>query len=161
METITLEDQEGMGIRKRPSNFVPAIVNQRRDLPAMPINSEVTMTIDAPLSATQHIEMRTSSVDRAKGFLLASVPLYLTFSAAIVAVVVFGFQVPLASLATLAIFMLMFVAAWIVGYTYTLTVSAEGVSLLEAKAKWDVIRYEQQRRWAHFEKTVEDANHDN
>jgi hypothetical protein len=149
-----------MGIRKRSSNFVPAIPG-RRELPAMPINAEINHTIDAPLSATQHIEVRTSSVDRAAGFLLASVPLYLAFATAVVAVVVFGFQVPLASLATLTIFMLTFVAAWVVGYTYTLSVSAEGVSLLEAKSKWDVIRYEQQRRWAHFEKTVEDANRDN
>lgn len=159
METITRERQEGMGMVKR-SNFVPAIVS-RHAMPAMPINAEIVHTIDAPLSATQHIEVRTSSVDRAAGFLLASVPLYLTFSAAIVAVVVFGFQVPLASLATLVIFLLTFAAAWVIGYTYTLTVSAEGVSLLEAKSKWDVIRYEQQRRWAHFEKTVEDANRDN
>lgn len=159
METITREQQENMGMVKR-SNFVPAIAS-RHVMPAMPINAEIVHTIDAPLSATQHIEMRTSSVDRAAGFLIASIPLYLTFSGAVVAVVVFGFQVPLASLATLTIFMLTFSAAWVVGYTYTLTVSAEGVSLLEAKSKWDVIRYEQQRRWAHFEKTVEDANRDN
>jgi fatty acid desaturase len=153
METVTREQQYQTGMVTR-SNFVPAI-SGRRELPAMPINAEIVHTIDAPLSATQHIEMRTSSVDRAAGFLLASVPLYLAFATAVVAVVVFGFQVPLASLATLTIFMLTFVAAWVVGYTYTLTVSAEGVSLLESKAKWDVIKEEQRRRWEHYERQID------
>jgi fatty acid desaturase len=152
METITLEKQEEMGLRNSREHYVPAVVNRQRELPTMPINAEIVHTIDAAPLATQHIEMKTSATDRAKGFLLASVPLCAAFACAVVAVVVFGFQVPLASLATLAIFLLMFVAAWVLGYTYTLTVSAEGVSLFEAKSKWDVIKEEQRRRWAHYEK---------
>jgi len=153
METVTREQQYQTGMVAR-SNFVPAIPG-RRELPMMPINAEINHTIGAPLSATQHIEMRTSSVDRAAGFLLASVPLYAAFATAVVAVVVFGFRVPLASLATLVIFLLTFVAAWIIGYTYTLTVSAEGVSLFESKNKWDILKEEQRRRWEHYERSLE------
>jgi hypothetical protein len=100
--------------------------------------------------------MRTSAVDRAKGFLIASVPLYAAFATAVVAVVVIGWSVPVWSLATLVIFWLSFTAAWVIGYTYTLTVSAEGVSLFEAKSKWDVIREEQRRRWEHYERLTGD-----
>jgi hypothetical protein len=154
VETITLEKQEEMGLRKSTGHYVPAVVNRRREFPAMPLNAEISHTIDAAPHATQHIEMKTSATDRAKGFLLASVPLYAAFALAVVAVVVVGFRVPLASLATLTIFLLTFVAAWVIGYTYTLTVSAEGVSLFEAKSKWDVIKEEQNRRWAHYDRVT-------
>lgn len=120
----------------------------------MPINSTVGHVIDVAPTATQHIEVRTSAVDRAKGFLIASLPLYAAFATAVVGVVVLGFKVPLASLATLVIFLLAFVAAWVVGYCYTLQVSAEGVSLFEAKNKWDILKEEQRRRWEHYERQI-------
>lgn len=130
--------------------YVPAIKAKERAQP-LPINTEVSMTIDAPLSATQHVEFKSSSVDRAKGFLLASVPLYMAFATCVVAVVTIGWAVPLMSLATLTIFMLSFTAAWIVGYGYTLSISAEGITLFEAVKKWQIIEREHDRRWAHWE----------
>lgn len=129
--------------------FVPAIP-EKRSTP-LPINTEVSLTIDAPMSATQHVEFKTSSVDRAKGFLLASVPLYIAFATCVVAVVVLGWHVPLLSLPALVIFMLSFTAAWLVGYGYTLSISAEGITLYEAVSKWSVIKEEQRRRWEHWE----------
>lgn len=122
---------------------------------APPLKGEIVHTINAAPLATQHVEVKTSAVDRAKGFLIASVPLYLTFAAAVVAVVVFGFSVPLASLATLTIFFLSFTAAWVVGYCYTLQTSAEGVALYEAKQKWATIRDEQRWRWGWYERQIE------
>lgn len=109
------------------------------------------MTIDAPMASTQHVEFKSSAVDRAQGFLLASVPLYMAFATCVVAVIVLGWSVPLMSLPTLVIFMLSFTAAWVVGYGYTLSVSAEGISLFEAVSKWSVIKEEQRRRWEHWE----------
>lgn len=126
--------------------FVPAIP-EKRSTP-LPINTEVSLTIDAPMSATQHVEFKTSSVDRAKGFLLASVPLYIAFATCVVAVVVLGWSVPLLSLPALVIFMLSFTAAWLVGYGYTLSISAEGITLYEAVSKWSVIKEEQRRRYS-------------
>lgn len=136
-------------------NFVPAMPSRQSAPVVMPINSQVAHVIDAAPVATQHVEMKTSAVDRAQGFLLASVPLYAMFAAAVVAVVVLGWNVPLASMATLTIFVLSFTAAWIIGYAYTLQVSPEGVSLFEAKSKWDVIRIEQKKRWEHYERLTE------
>lgn len=118
----------------------------------MPINSQVAHVIDAAPVATQHVEMRTSAVDRALGFLIASVPLYGGFALVVVLVCVFFAGVPFLSLPTLVIFWLSFVAAWIIGYCYTLSVSAEGVSHYESRQKWDVIKEEQRRRWDHYER---------
>lgn len=139
-------------------NFVPAMPSRQSAPVAMPINSQVAHVIDAAPVATQHVEMKTSAVDRAKGFLIASVPLYMAFATAVVAVVAIGWSVPVFSLATFVIFWLSFVAAWVVGYTYTLHVSAEGVSLFEAKNKWAVIRREQDYRWDHYNRLLEGDN---
>ena len=136
----------GDGIDRSRANYVPAPI--RREAPALPIEAEIVHTIDAAPNATQHIEMKTSAVDRAQGFLIASVPMYALFGTAVVALCVLGWNVPLYSLATLTIFTLAFLAAWVVGYAWTLHVSAEGVSLYEAKQKWAIIEREQRERWA-------------
>ena len=122
---------------------------------AMPVNSQVAHVIDVAPVATQHVEMKTSAVDRAQGFLIASVPLYAGFATAVAGVCVFGFAVPIFSMATFIIFWLSFVAAWVVGYAYTLQISPEGVSLFEAKEKWGVIRREQEYRWNHYQSQIE------
>jgi hypothetical protein len=148
--TITIEQQRDMGLTRQTTNYVPA--TRERRAPPMPINSQVAHVIDAAPVATQHVEMRTSAVDRAKGFLLASVPLYASFATGVVAVCILGFAVPMWSFPTLVIFWLSFVAAWVVGYAYTLSVSAEGVAHYEARQKWDILKEEQRRRWAHYER---------
>lgn len=157
-ETITLEQQRAEGlIRPSAQKFVPA-GPVRRDLPAMPLNANVNHTIDAAPVATQHVEMKTSAVDRSLGFLIASVPLYGGFALLVLLVSVFFAGVPFLSLPALVIFWLSFVAAWVVGYAYTLSVSAEGVSHYEARAKWRLLEREQRRRWAHYEKLTEGSN---
>jgi hypothetical protein len=155
--TITIEEQESMGLRRPQSKYVPA-GPVRRDLPAMPLNASVNHTIDAAPVATQHVEMKTSAVDRSLGFLIASVPLYAGFALLVLLVSIFFSGVPLLSLPALVIFWLSFVAAWVVGYCYTLSVSAEGVSHYEARNKWAVIREEQRRRWEHYERLTEGSN---
>ena len=152
--TITLEEQEEAGYRRPSQKFVPA-GPVRRDLPLMPINASVNHTIDAAPVATQHVEMKTSAVDRSLGFLIASVPLYGGFALLVLLVSIFFANVPFLSLSALVIFWLSFVAAWVLGYGYTLSVSAEGVSHYESRQKWAVIKEEQRRRWAHYEKLTD------
>ena len=156
-DTITVEQQRAQGLRPASQKFVRA-GPVRRELPAMPINASVNHTIDAAPVATQHVEMRTSAVDRSLGFLIASVPLYGGFALLVLLVSIFFAGVPLLSLPALVIFWLSFVAAWVVGYCYTLSVSAEGVSHYEARAKWRLLEREQQYRWAHYERQIERGN---
>ena len=64
----------------------------------------VNHTLDVVPTSTHHIEMQTSAVDRSKGFLLATVPLFAGFALGLVLVSVFFFSVPLWSLTALVIF---------------------------------------------------------
>jgi hypothetical protein len=73
---------------KQNNSYVPEL--RRVQMPAMPIDATIQHTIDVPATATQHIEVKTSAVDRAQGFLLASIPLYLAFATAVVALCVLG-----------------------------------------------------------------------
>lgn len=138
-----------------PANFVvPA--EGRRELPSYAPKHEVTHVIDAPLSATQHIEMRTSAVDRAKGFLIAAVPLYAAFAVGILALSVAFAGVPFWSFWSFCIFWLSFVLAWLVGYWVTLEKSAEGIAHYEARMKWKILAEEQRRRWDHYDRMMGD-----
>lgn len=155
-ETITRADIDRQNERRRydaNANFVAALPvrRERADVQIMP-SYEVGHTIDAPLSATQHVEMRTSAVDRSKGFLLASVPLYGAFALGVVLMGVLFTGHPFWSFWSFAIFWLSFVAAWAWGYWQTLEKSAEGVAHYEARAKWQIIREEQKRRWKHYDR---------
>lgn len=125
------------------------------ELPTAPINAEVGHTINVKPNATTHIDMTTNAVDRAVGFLVASVPLYGAFAVGVLGASIALFDVPALSFAAFMIFWLSFVAAWLVGYIYTLAVSTEGIALFEARQKWKVIREEQRRRWSHYDRIME------
>lgn len=140
--------------KQQPANFVPAI-RERTPVEIIP-RYEVAHHIDAPLSATQHIDMRTSATDRAKGFLIASTPLYAAFALGVVVLAVLFAGVPFWSFWSFATFWLSFVAAWAWGYKVTLEKSAEGISHYEARRKWDIIAEEQRRRWEYYERLWED-----
>lgn len=152
-DTITIEEQRAAGLLRPQAKYVPAGA-VRREMP-MPINSNVALTIDAAPVATTHIDVRTSEVDRAKGFLLRSVPLYGAFALLVLLVTIFFYNVPLLSLPALVIFWLSFVAAWLLAYCYDLSRSPAGIAHMEARNKWDVIKEEQRRRWAHYERLTE------
>jgi hypothetical protein len=140
------------------ANLVKPVVNtaitRRPRMDVLP-PADTRHTIDAAPVATQHVEMKTSAVDRSLGFLIASVPLYAGFALLVLLVSIFFGGVPFLSLPALVIFWLSFVAAWVVGYCYTLSISAEGVSHYEARNKWAVIREEQRRRWQHYERLTD------
>jgi hypothetical protein len=143
---------------QRPNNYVPALhEEQRRELPAYAPRHEVTHNINLPLSATQHIEMRTSAVDRAKGFLIGTVPLYGAFAFGVTVAAVWLTGEPLLSFWAFMVFWLSFVLAWIWGYRETLVRSAEGIAHYEAKRKWDVVAEEQRRRWEHYDRQMGDG----
>lgn len=154
METITLEEQARMGLRTQRQHFVP-VVARRESTPA-PINAAITHTINAVPSATQHIELRTSSVDRALGFAIATAPLAALFAVVIMAICALGFGVPLVGLPMLVIVATVFAVVWTIAYLYTLSISAEGVSLYEAQEKWGILREEQRQRWAQWERQIHD-----
>lgn len=147
-------------IVKRPSNFVApaetAAVAKRGPATLLPVQ-DTRHTIDVPLAATQHIEMKTSAVDRSKGFLIANVPLFGAFALGVWLLSGLLTTMPLFSFAGLVIMWSSFVLAWLASYFYTLHTSAEGTAHWEAKAKWRIIAEEQRRRWEYYEALTKDG----
>lgn len=155
--TVSRAEQESMGMVKRGFVAPAEIVSVAKRGPAHVIPVQDTRhSIDVPMQATQHIEMKTSAVDRSKGFLLANVPLFAAFAVGVWLLSGAFALAPWFSITALLIFWLSFVLAWLASYAYTLHMSAEGVSMFEARSKWRVIREEQRRRWEYYEKQIGD-----
>lgn len=130
--------------------WVPNIVKD--NMPTAPLHSEIEHSIDVVPNAQAKIDFRTSAVDRARGFLIASVPLYAAFALGVLVVAIALWSVPVLSFSALMVFWLSFTGAWLTGYAYTLMVSAEGIAWFEARAKWAILREEQLRRWNHYDR---------
>ena len=152
--TVTMQEQKETGMVRR--NYVAAaseVTALAKRGPVVPLPVQDTShTLDVPMQATQHIEMKTSAVDRSKGFLIANVPLFAAFAIGVWLLSGWLAAYPLLSYLGLLIFWLSFVLAWLVSYWYTLRVSAEGIAMYEAKSKWGIIKSEHDRRWAHYDK---------
>ncbi len=152
--TVSIEEQRAQGLLRR--NYTPAApteiaaVAKRGPATLLPVQ-DTRHTIDVPLAATQHIEMKTSAVDRSKGFLIANVPLFGAFALGVWLLSGFLTTLPLFSFAGLVIMWSSFVLAWLASYAYTLHTSAEGTAHWEARQKWSVIKEEQRRRWEHYD----------
>jgi len=155
-QLVTYEEQRAMGLVRSTHRYVKAEI-MKPTRPAPPTAMQVTEhIINVPVQATQHIEVQTSSVDRAKGFLIAGVPLYAAYGVGMLILAVALFDTPVLSLTGFVVFWLSFVGAWSWGYFQTLRASAEGVSLYEAKRKWDVVDREQKERWDYYKQVNRD-----
>ena len=106
------------------------------------------MTFDITPTATQHVEVKTSAVDRAQGFLIASVPRTFAFALTVTILSIAVGGVTLA--ASFVILFSVFSVVELISYAITLLLSAEGVSLYEARQKWQVVKREQVNRWEHY-----------
>ena len=156
VRTVSLQEQRETGVMRR--NYVAAssevtAVAKRGPAQVLPVQ-DTRHTIDVPMQATQHIEMKTSAVDRSKGFLLANVPLFGAFAVGVWLLSGLLAHYPQFSFMGLIILWSSFVLAWLASYWYTLRVSAEGIAMYEARSKWGVIRDEQRRRWEHYDKVT-------
>ncbi len=155
---VSYEEQKAMGLIRSSPNYVQAktgdVLPPERPIPAA--LSNVQHSISVPATATLHIEVKTNSVDRAKGFLIAGVPLYAAYGVGMLIVSVALFDTPVLSFTGFIVFWLSFVGAWGWGYFQTLRTSAEGVAYYEAKRKWDVIEREQSERWAYYKRPAGD-----
>lgn len=145
---LTREEQRRLGyLPERRGTFVPPapVVHPAR-MEIMPAH-ETRMDVTHP--ATQHVEMRTSATDRAKGFQLIITPISLVV--ALLAVLVsLVFENEFLSFASLLIFWLTFAAIYVVGWALTAMATPEFVSWYSARRQWDVIEREQAERWEHY-----------
>lgn len=134
------------------NNYVPAIPTRRLDMPT----ATVQHTIDVPLSSTQHVEVRTSAVDRAQGHAISTIPLLAAFALLVVIVRTVATGAPIMTMVTLSWFWAVFVLAWLISYVVMLMMSAEGVTLVESIFKWTIISREHKRRWDYYDRLAGD-----
>ncbi len=154
-QVVSYGEQQALGLVRPPRYVKAEVLPPTR--PAPPTAMQMTEhIINVPVQATQHIEVTTNSVDRAKGFLVAGVPLFAAYGVGMLIVAVALFGTPVLSLTGFVVFWLTFILAWGWGYFQTLRMSAEGVSLYEARRKWDVVEKEQSERWSYYKQ----VNHD-
>lgn len=154
---INLDEQTNMGLRKpklqNNQTFVPAL--RQPEFIRLP-DQVTTHTIDVTPTSQSLIEVRTNAVDRAKGFLISSIPLYAAFGISTLLIAVLGFNVPLLSITAIGIFFLTFTSAWLAAYSWSLMYSSEGIAFYEAVKKWDVIKEEQRERWDFYNRQIKD-----
>lgn len=152
LKPVTLAEQEALGIRRtqRPANYV--LPERQTILPPATVNQNTMM--DVPLNAVQLVEVRTSEIDRSKGYLLRTIPLSVAF--AIVATVA-GLTLaarPLFSWSAFVLFWLSFVGAWMYGEYRHGKSSPNSVALEEVRRKWNNIDANDRARWAAWEKAT-------
>lgn len=152
-KNVSIERQREMGLRR--SNYsteAPLAVQARPPAPQRyqgPPPAQTPITLDVSPTAVTSVEMRTSAVDRAKGFLIASVPRTAAFALSVsLASIVLA---DVSFLVALVILFSTFSVVELISYVFTLAISAEGTGHYEAVQKWKVIREEQRQRWKHYQ----------
>lgn len=106
----------------------------------------------APQGATQHIELRTSMVDRALGHLIANVSMLFVFSWIVPIAKAVVFQSPVTALGALTLWFMTFAILWAGTWIVSLVISAEGIGLISELLKWRLLFREQDYRWKHYER---------
>lgn len=139
-DTIVIGDKSGV---RTLAKYDPANTTRYR-----PVDVAQPILLDVPITATQHVDVRTSAVDRAQGFLISSVPRTFAFAltVTILSIVVGGVTLATSFLILFSVFSVV----ELISYAITLLLSAEGVSWYEAKRKWDTVQREQRNRWRHY-----------
>ena len=145
----------------RPHNYVEALpyddapIDRRRQSDVM-MPDAGDYSLRAPQGATQHIEMRTSHVDRAKGHLIFTVPMIAIVALLVPVVKAMATEAPVTVMAGLTLWFVTFAILWAGTWVVSLVISAEGIGLISELLKWKLLFREQDRRWQHYERMVDD-----
>jgi hypothetical protein len=154
LPVVSVEEQREMGLIRyqggQRDNYVPAAPQA----PQLPAQTGHHVTLDIAPHATQHIELRTSAVDRAKGHAISTSILGAVLGVLAVLAMWALQGYPFLSFWLLIVFWCVFAAVWAGSWFWTQLLSAEGVSFFEAHRKWRVIEREQEERWNHYRRVT-------
>jgi hypothetical protein len=98
----------------------------------------------APVEIRQ--ELRTSAVDRAKGFNISTAGLAAMVGVGGVLLAVVGWQMPLFSLAALTTFFTLAMGVWLIAWAWYNLASPDGVGVLSVLLQYRLLRHEQRAR---------------
>jgi hypothetical protein len=128
----------------RRDNFVPAL----RD--AAPTIVEVEIPRELPAPPQTVLLPQANYTDRAKGFSLATAPLAAVVGLVVALVAIIGWQVPIASLATLLLALAGFALVWLIAYIAHTLISPDGTMFAHTLLAWRYLRAEQAERHRRY-----------
>ena len=135
------------GVAHQSSAYVPALPDKQK----LPAQTNHAMILDVTPSAAAHVEVRTSHQDRAKGYLISTVPLCGAFALCVVIVRTAYAYSPLLSMASLLWFWTTFCLFWLLSYIWGYVIqSPEFTMLYEARGKLKLLEREQKERWKYY-----------
>lgn len=139
------------------NRFVPAVRHHVAADP-QPVTDEYALR--SPQGATQHVEVRTSMIDRAVGHLIMNVPM-LGF-VAILSPVLWRLtgSAPITASFAITLWFVTFALLWAGSWALSLVMSAEGIGLISELLKWKLLFREQSHRWQYYERINDDDNDD-
>lgn len=129
------------------ASFVPAI---RDPAPPRTVYVDPTDLTVLPPAAHLQTEIRTSHVDRAKGFQVATVPIAIAAGVGALIIAVVGWSVPAMSLIGLLIFWAAFLAWWVLGWLIHNVMSPDGIALIHTLLGWAYLRRDQRERHKRY-----------
>jgi hypothetical protein len=91
-------------------------------------------------------ELRTSAVDRAKGFNISTAGLAAMVGVGGVLLAVVGWQMPLFSLTALTTFFTLAMGVWLIAWAWYNLASPDGVGVLSVLLQYRLLRHEQRAR---------------
>ncbi len=130
--------------RNGRNTYVPAL----RD-PAQRI-VEVEIPRELPAAPTTVLMPHAGYEDRAKGFTLATAPLAGVAGIVVALVAIIGWQVPIASLATLLLALAGFALVWLIAYVAHTLISPDGTMFAHTILAWGYLRHEQRERHKRY-----------
>lgn len=129
------------------ANYVPAL---RDPAPPKTVYVDPTDLTVLPPAAQVQTEIRTSHVDRAKGFQIVSVPIAVAFGVGALVLAVVGWSIPAMSLIGLAVFWVAFLFWWLMAWVIHNVVSPDGIALIHTLMGWAYLRRDQRERHKRY-----------
>jgi len=136
-------------VKGRPSvdNFVePAAIQPIRPYRVEVLPPAAPMTPTVPTTSRTDVMLKTTYVDRARGFNTVAVPLSAAVGVGSLIIGVAGFAVPVFSVGALATLWLGFLATWLVAWAIHTVISPEGNALVTTFFAWGWLAREQRHR---------------
>lgn len=119
-------------------NFVPPVAPGQQQTP-MQRRIAGDLNVNVPQQAVMAVDMRTTAVDRARGFSIETHQLSLVTGLLAVLVAVVGFGHPFLALGTLWTFGIWYTLVWLGAWLFHRVISPEGLSFYNAVQMWRYI----------------------
>lgn len=99
-----------------------------------------------PMNAGSQVALKTTYTDRAWGFLLKSVPMWLAFVVGSVLIAYFWRDVPLISATMIGYMFTGAIISWLISWVLDMAISPDGTTIIQSLLAFRIVAREQQHR---------------